>query len=81
MSRMKELWSERWIAYPIACLFPRTKREEWLGDLHEVIFLMKERKYPRFFINLICISLTFVLLLSAIQINLKDLLEYSKKIN
>ena len=81
MKPKKELWSVRWVAYPIACLFPRQKREEWIGDLHEVILRLEDKRYPRLLINCICVVSTFILILSAIEISIKDLLAAAKKIN
>ncbi len=81
MSKKKELWSVRWVAYPTACLFPRQKREEWMGDLHEVILKMADNGYPKCVINIICIAWTLILIASAIEISIKDLLIAAKKIN
>ena len=80
MNKPKEYWSVRWVAYPIACLFPRQKREEWLGDQHEVILNLEDKDYPDLLINTICICLTLILIASAIAINIMDLLVTAKKV-
>ena len=78
----EKLWGFRWVAYPVASLFPKQKREEWIGDMHEVMYQMeKYHKYPRWFTNIMIILKTFVLILSAIEISIKDLLIVVKKIN
>ncbi len=77
-----ELWARKWIARPVAVLFPKQKREEWLGDLHEIIDRWQRKyQYPIWFINLMIIVKTFVLILSAIEIRIVDLFIAVKKIN
>ena len=70
---MKTLIS-RWVAVPIAYLFPKAHREEWLGDLHESHQEMIDEEYPRWLINVVDILRVFVLIGSALKINLTDLI-------
>lgn len=82
MRHRHELWARKWIARPVAFLFPKQKREEWEGDLDEIIDQwQKLYKYPRWFTNIMIIVKTFILILSAIEISIKDLLIAVKKIN
>lgn len=73
-----ETWVSRWIASPIAYLFPPERREEWLGDLYEVNGEMLNKGYPRWFVNLTNLGKTVILIISALQIKLSDLLSLAK---
>ena len=73
-SHPAETWASRWVASPIACLFPKQTREEWLGDLYELNREMLHKDYPRLMVNIINVGRTAVLVLSALDIKLKDLL-------
>jgi hypothetical protein len=68
-----ETWSSRWIAVPIAYLFPVEQREEWLGDLYESNWVLLHKNYPRWLVNLIDVGRTMVLIASALQIKVSDL--------
>jgi hypothetical protein len=67
----------RWVATPIAYLFPKAHREEWLGDLYESHQEMIEEEYPHWLINIVDILRVFVLIGSALKINLIDLISKS----
>jgi hypothetical protein len=67
-----ESWSTRWVAAPIAYLFPEERREEWLGDLYEENREMFHKKYPQWFIHIINVLKTGILVISAFQIKLSD---------
>ena len=70
------VWSLRWVAKPIGYLLPRDDREEWLGDLEEIYHLMLfEGKYPIWFINLIIATKTSLLVWSAIEVHIINLLD------
>lgn len=69
-----ETWSSRWIASPVAYLFPAERREEWLGDLYEVNREMLHKGYPLWCVNIINVGRTLILIVSAIQIKLSDLI-------
>lgn len=69
-----ETWSSRWVASPIAYLFPKERREEWLGDLYEVNQELLHKGYPRWLVNLINVARTVILLVSGLQIKLSDLI-------
>lgn len=71
-----ETWTSRWVASSIAYLFPENSREEWLGDLYEVNREMLHKGYPRWWINLINALRTAILVISALQIKLSDLLTF-----
>lgn len=68
-----ETWSSRWIAAPVAYLFPKERREEWLGDLMDLHRELQNKDYPAWLITLIDIGTTIRLILSAIEIKLTDL--------
>jgi hypothetical protein len=72
-SDLVDTWSIRWVASPVAYLFPESSREEWLGDLYEVNHLMIHKGYPRWTIHLINIGKTLILIGSSIGIKLSDL--------
>ena len=74
-----ETWTSRWVASSIAYLFPENSREEWLGDLYEVNREMLHKEYPRWWVNSITALRTLILVISALQIKLSDLLTF--KIN
>lgn len=69
-----ETWVSRWIAAPLAYLFPKERREEWLGDLHEVNFEMLRKGYPRWMVNVVNIGRTVILLMSSLSIKISDLI-------
>jgi hypothetical protein len=69
-----ETWISRWFAFPIACLFPKERREEWLGDLYEVNLELLHKGYPRWSVNLVNIGLIVILLMSGLSIKLSDLI-------
>lgn len=48
-----ETWATRWVACPIAYLFPPERREEWLGDVYESNREMLHKDYPRWFVSAI----------------------------
>jgi hypothetical protein len=68
-----QVWATRWIAMPIAYLFPSDRREEWLGDLYEGNLQLLNQRYPRWLINLINVGRTVVLVVSALSIKVSDL--------
>lgn len=74
-----ETWATRWIACPIAYLFPAERREEWLGDLYELNWEMLHKDYPRWFVSFINIARTVILVLSAIQMKLSDIISLGIK--
>lgn len=57
-----------WFAAPISRFFAKDRREEWMGDLLETNERDLQGGYPRWYINLLTIARTVVLILSAIQI-------------
>jgi hypothetical protein len=67
----------RWFAVPIASLFPKAHREEWLGDLYDLHQGMIDEEYPHWFINARDIFSVFILIGSALKINLIDLISKS----
>lgn len=71
-----ETWASRWVAAPIGYLLPEARREEWLGDLYEVNQEMIKKGFPLLIVNLINIVRTFILTISALNIQLKDLLKF-----
>ncbi len=73
-SDSSESWSTRWVAAPIAYLFPEERREEWLGDLYEENREMIHKKYPKWLIHIINVGRTVILVISAFQIKLSDLI-------
>ncbi|MBK1988301.1 hypothetical protein A0J48_012255 [Sphaerospermopsis aphanizomenoides BCCUSP55] len=76
-----ETWASRWVASPIAYLFPPERREEWLGDLYEVNREMLYKGFPRWQVNFNNLVRTVILIISALQIKLSDLLSLSQSIN
>jgi hypothetical protein len=74
-----ETWVSRWIASPIAYLFPRERREEWLGDLYELHREMLHKDYPRWWINLVDLVRTIILIVSAFQIKFSDFFSVGAK--
>jgi hypothetical protein len=75
-----ETWSSRWVASPVAYLFPKERREEWLGDLREVSYIMlHQESYPRWMVNIVVAGRTVVLLASALKIQLSDLLALKRR--
>jgi hypothetical protein len=75
-----ETWSSRWIASPIAYLLPEERREEWLGDLYEVNREMLHKNYPRWIVNVINVGKTAILVVSAVQIKISDLVGFFGKV-
>lgn len=74
-----EPWALRWVAAPIGYLCSKGQREEWLGDLYEVIHEMQTKSYPRWTIDLICIGKTTILIFSAFEIKITDFFTLLKK--
>jgi hypothetical protein len=74
LSRNYKTWADRWVAYPVICLFSEDQREEWIGDLYEVRNGLIDRGYPRWLVNLIITSRTLILVASALKITVMDLL-------
>ena len=66
-------WSTKWLAIPVALLLPQERMEEWLGDLYQSLYLALG-KYPQWFINLMIIFQTGILIISALKIKISDLL-------
>jgi hypothetical protein len=77
--RFEETWTSRWIVTPIAHLFPAERREEWLGDLYESNLILLDQNYPRWLVNVINVGRTVILIVSAMQIKLSDLLTIKLK--
>ena len=73
-----ETWASRWVAAPIAYLFPEERREEWLGDLYEVNREMIRKGYGRWLVNLINAGRTVILVLSAIKVKLSNFISIGK---
>lgn len=71
-----ETWASKWIACPVAYLFPKDRREECLGDLYEVNWGMQNNGYSRWFINVINVAQSVVWVCSAIQIKVSDLFTF-----
>lgn len=69
-----ETWASRWVASSVGYLLPAERREEWLGDLDEVSREMIHKCYPRWWVNVIAIGRTGVLIVSSLQIKLMDLI-------
>lgn len=65
--------STKWLAIPVALLLPKERMEEWLGDLYQSLYLAFG-KYPQWFINLMIIFKTGILIISALKIKISDLL-------
>ncbi len=78
-NKNSEPWTSRWIAAPVGYLCSKEQREEWLGDLQEIILEMQTKSYPRWMINLICIGKTTILILSAFEIKISDFFTLFKK--
>jgi hypothetical protein len=73
-TKVYETWADRWVAYPVSCLFSEDQREEWMGDLYEVRDGLIDRRYPLWLVNLIITSRTLILVISALKITVMDLL-------
>lgn len=71
-----ETWASRWVAAPLAYLFPKKRREEWLGDLYEANLEMLHDGYPRWMVNLNNFLRTVILLASSLNIKLSDLISW-----
>ena len=69
-----ETWANRWIAYPIICLFPAERREEWIGDLYEIRNNLLDQDYPRWLVNGVIVARTGLLIASALKVWLIDLI-------
>ncbi|WP_107671236.1 hypothetical protein [Cyanothece sp. BG0011] len=65
-------WSTKWLVIPVILLLPKDRMEEWLGDLYRSLSL-SFGKYPQWYINLIIISKTGILIISALKIKISDL--------
>jgi hypothetical protein len=72
--RSYKTWADRWVAYPVICLFSEDQREEWIGDLYEVRDGLIDRGYPRWLVNLIITGRTLILVVSALKITVMELL-------
>jgi hypothetical protein len=72
-------FTSRWLASPVAYLFPKAYREEWLGDLYELHQKMIDEGYPRWSINVEDVLLVLVLIGSALKINFADLIKLGRK--
>lgn len=68
-----ETWASYWIAESFGYLLSARVREEWPGDLHEVVHEMLE-KYPRWWINVIVVLRVLRLVVSSIEIKISDLI-------
>lgn len=79
LRKSEETWTSRWIATPTAHLFLAERREEWLGDLYESNLILLDQNYPRWLVNVINVGRTVILVVSAIQIRLSDLLTIKLK--
>jgi hypothetical protein len=62
----------RWVVFPLVCLLPRDRREEWLGDLYELHQEMLRKKYPRWFVNVVDLCRVLALILSELKIKISD---------
>lgn len=78
-NNIPEPWASRWIAAPIGYLCSKEQREEWLGDLQEIIHEMQAKKYPRWIINLICVGKTSILIFSVFEIKISDFFTLLKR--
>lgn len=67
-----KIWATRWVASPVAYVFPSERREEWLGDLYEINQRMLSENYPTWIINVVNLCRTAVLIISAMQINIQE---------
>jgi hypothetical protein len=65
-----ETWASRWIASPIAYLFPEIQQEEWLGDLYETNYKMLRKGRHRWELNVNNIVRTIELIESALRVKL-----------
>lgn len=72
-----ETWATRWIASPVAYLLPSERREEWLGDLYEGNREMLHKNYPRWMVSIINIGLVIILVTSAMQVKIMDIISSS----
>lgn len=66
----------KWLAFPLASLLPKDRREEWLGDLYESQQEMINKKYPNWFINIVDILRVIVLIASGLKIKLSDFISF-----
>ena len=67
-------WFLRWLATPVAYLFPKADREEWLGDLYEMHYeLIEQEHYPYWIVNAITAAKTLILVWSAVEVRVLDL--------
>jgi hypothetical protein len=57
-----------WFAWPISRFFPKDRREDWMGNLLEINEKDLQMGYQRWYVNLLTVAHTVVLILSAIQI-------------
>lgn len=58
-------------------LFPKKYREEWLGDMNEILSAMKEAGQPNWWINLILILHFFTVIFHAAQFKLSEFFDTS----
>lgn len=67
-----ETWASRWVASPIAYLFPEIQQEEWLGDLHETNYKMLLKGRHRWELNINNTLRTIELIESALRVKLSE---------
>lgn len=75
----KEPWSSRWLATPLGFLMSPDEREEWLGDLEESIYKLREKGYPEWMLNVIFTLRCILLCLSTLQIKVSDVFTLFRK--
>ncbi|MEM9008002.1 MAG: hypothetical protein AAGE59_31385 [Cyanobacteria bacterium P01_F01_bin.86] len=77
-----ETWVVKWFALPVAYLFPKSDREEWIGDLREMQYeLIVENRYPKWVVSAITIMRTFLLVGAAIEIKVLMLVSHIRGIS
>lgn len=74
-----ETWASRWVASLVAYLLSADRREEWLGDLYEINREMLNKGYPRWCVSIINVGRSIILVVSALQIKLSDLMTLKVK--
>ena len=81
-SRSSETWVVNWIALPVAYLFPRSEREEWLGDLRETHHeLIIDNHYPRWVVSAITVVKTLLLIGTALEVRVLMLVSHIRGIS
>lgn len=72
---IQKTWSLRWLATPIAYLFPKDDREEWLGCLTEMHYeLIEQEHYPYWLVNAITVGRILLLVWSAVEVKVLNLI-------